>query len=270
MTSHNVIEDLFVFGIPLMPSSRAANWQRVLDNLQATLQSILHQRDQCFHCLLAVEDPIPLPEISSPKVTLVNITESQKQSFHRNRYDLANRDAGFKRAVLRWHAAKMGATFFMCADADDLLSDRIVEYIRARKPKYGAALNTGYVMDGETGKCLAAPSELIPIDSFDTYCGTSIISNLRVDQGDTASPLEKIWDYGHHLVRAAAIKNRTPLLDVFEPLAVYILNNGENLSLLQSNNSQHRSFAELTIDNINQHGSPLTKAQLEEFGLWLS
>jgi hypothetical protein len=268
MTSQNVIEDLFVFAIPLLPRSRAANWQRVLDNLQATLQSILNQRDQNFYCLLAVEDPIPLPEISNPRITLVNLQESQRKSFHRDSYIQANQDAGFKRAVLRWHAAKMGATYCMCVDADDLVSNKIVEYIRARKPKHGAALRTGYIMDGQTGKYLPAPSEHIPISSFDSYCGTSIITNLRADDQASSDPLSKIWNEGHHLIRDAAIENKTPLLDLHEPLGVYILNNGENLSTLESNASAIRSFAQSLIDNIDRYGSAMPKAQLEEFGLW--
>ena len=262
------VDDLFVFAIPLLPRSRAANWQRVLDNLQATLQSILNQRDQNFHCLLAAEDPIPLPEISSPKVTLANITAAQRKTFNRDDYHQANQDAGLKRAVLRWHATKMGATFFMCVDADDLVSNRIVEYTRDRKPQFGAALINGYVMDGQTGKCLAIPSEFVPVKSFDTYCGTSIISNLRCDPMVNSLALAKIWNYGHHLVRAAAFENNTPLLDLIEPLGIYILNNGENLSLLESNNQERRQFFQRTIENINLKGVPLTKAQLEEFGLW--
>jgi hypothetical protein len=262
------IEDLFVFAVPLLPRSRAANWQRVLDNLQATLQSILNQQDRNFHCLLAVEDPIPLPEISNPKITLVNITESQRRTFQRDNHNQSNRDAGFKRAVLRWHAAKMGATYIMCVDADDLVSNRVVEYTRARQPKYGAALRNGYVMDGQTGKCLPAPSEFVPVRSFDTYCGTSIISNLRCDQPDSSSKLAKIWDYGHHFIRAEAFQNNTPLLDLLEPLGIYILNNGENLSMLESNKSEQRSFVQRVVENINRHGSALSKAQLKEFGLW--
>jgi hypothetical protein len=268
MTSQNVIEDLFVFAIPLLPRSRAANWQRVLDNLQATLQSILNQRDQNFHCLLAVEDPIPLPEISSPRITVVNINESQRMSFHRDNYVLANQDSGFKRSVLRGRAEKMGATFFMAVDADDLVSNKIVAYTRERKPKYGAALRNGYVMDGGTGTCLPAPSEFIPLNGFDTFCGTTIVFNmLNVPSGDL-TPLSCLWLEGHNLVRAAAIANNTPLDDFTEPLAVYIMNNGENISMHMSNDAHRRSFAERTIETIKRHGAPLTKAQLEEFGLW--
>ena len=268
MAFENVIEELFVFAIPLVPRSRAASWQRVLDNLQATLQSILNQRDQNFHCLLAVEDPIPLPETANPNVSLVHIDESQRLNFARDNYSRANEDAGRKRSFLRSRAIEMGAKYIMFADADDLVSNRLVELTRAQKPEYGAAITNGFVMDSQTGKCLLEPSRFVRVKSFDTYCGTSIIMNLKYNMPDGSNPLAKIWELGHNQVRDAAIENNTPLLDLHEPLGVYMLNSGENLSTLETNDAKFRSFGHHVVENINRFGSPMTKAQLMEFGLW--
>ena len=41
-------EDLFAFCIPLIAREKSKNWQMVLDNLQATLQSMLKQSDRNF------------------------------------------------------------------------------------------------------------------------------------------------------------------------------------------------------------------------------
>ncbi len=268
ITPEGAIEDLFVFGIPLVPRSRAANWQRVLDNLQATLQSILQQKDQNFHCLIAVEDPIPLPEVKNPKVTLVTIEEVQRLNFGRDNYELANKDAALKRAILRTHANELGATYFMGTDADDLISNRVVAFTRSQKPEYGAAITRGYVMDSQTGKCLPVPGKHVRVTGFDTYCGTSIIMNLKFNAAKGSGSLAQLWDTGHNLVRAAAIENSTPLLELNVPLGIYMLNSGENISKLESNAPRLRLFEKHIVENINRYGSPLAKAQLMEFGLW--
>jgi hypothetical protein len=268
MTSANQFENLFAFAIPLLPKSRAANWNRVLDNLQATLQSILNQKDQNFICLLAVEDPIPLPEVSNPKVTLVNITAAQRKSFQRDNYDQANQDSWCKKSIMMTVAERLETKYIMFMDADDLISNSIVEYTRNLKPRYGVALRNGLVMDSQTGKCLPTPSKFVPVEGFDTYCGSSIIFNLATCQNESTSRKSRLWQTGHNIVRATAIANDTPLHDCWESMGIYMLNHGDNISMLESNKPPHKSFAQQTIENINRHGSPLTKAQLIEFGLW--
>jgi hypothetical protein len=268
------LEDLFVFAIPLVPKRRSIDWSRVLDNLQATLQSILKQTDLNFHCLLAVEDPIPLSEVDSSHITVVTISEAERLDFARDNYNMSNNDAGMKRARLLDRALQLGATYIMFTDADDLVSTKLVGLIRESKPAFGAALRQGFVLDSQAGLCVPVPSRFVPVDGYDTYCGSSIVFTLRnhnfeITVGSSYQnwPLN-FWSLGHGQVRQKLIENKTPLLDIDEPMGIYIVNSGENLSALSSNIEGYRSFLKSVISNIKTHGRPLSKAQIKEFGLW--
>ena len=89
--------DLFVFGIPLIPKRRANNWQRVLDNLQATLQSILNQTDQNFLVMIATEDAIDLPEINHGRIKIAPVPPQFTSEFSLDERLNSERDAGGKR-----------------------------------------------------------------------------------------------------------------------------------------------------------------------------
>jgi glycosyltransferase involved in cell wall biosynthesis len=274
LKSEREFVDLFVFAVPLLPQRRARDWSRVLDNLQATLQSILNQTDRNFHCLLAVEDSIPLAEVDSPHITVVNISEAERLDFARDNYNMSNNDAGMKRARLLDRALQLGATYIMFTDADDLVSNKLVGLIRESKPAFGAALRQGFVLDGQAGLCVPVPSRFVPVNGYDTYCGSSIVFTLRnqnfeITVGSSYHnwPLS-FWSLGHGQVRQKLIENKTPLLDINEPMGVYVINSGENLSALSSNTDGYRSFLNSVVTNIQTHGRPLSKAQLIEFGLW--
>jgi Putative rhamnosyl transferase len=246
----------------------------VLDNLQATLQSILNQTDRNFHCLLAVEDPIPLAEIDNPHVTVISIAPEERLDFERDNYRMSNIDAGLKRMILLDHARKQGATYVMFTDADDLVSMDLVEFVRKAKPGFGAALRQGFVLDSQSGRCLPVPSNYVPVDGYDTYCGTSIVFTLRSSdlENSSVSTLENwplnFFSLGHGSVRSLLIENNTPLLDINEPKGVYIINSGQNISIFSTNQDSFRSFLSSVIERIALHGRPLSKAQLKEFGLW--
>lgn len=126
LTAQN--KGLFVFAIPLVSRRRARDWQRVLDNLQATLQSILNQSDRRFVVLIAAEDEILLPEVKDSHVRLCVVAGLD---FERVNYHNSHSDATLKRTLLSEEACKLGASYLMFADADDLISKHIVAYVNS-------------------------------------------------------------------------------------------------------------------------------------------
>ena len=259
------ISDLFVFAIPLIPKHRAKNWQRVLDNLQATLQSILNQTDQNFMVLLAAGDEIDLPETNHMRVAVLNLQGDAQTNHNAEIYGASISDMNMKRGFMENEAKRIGARFLMHADADDLLSNRLVEFVRSTNHPNGYALTRGFVMNYASGKILPCPSEAIPVASFDDYCGTSIIYNM----GDKPSDWENVIGIqGHHKARFLAKNAGNPLLEIDQRMAIYVLNAGENISMYSKTKSRSPDFAYYVLEGIEKHGSPMTKSQQLEFGLF--
>jgi hypothetical protein len=261
-------EDVFVFAIPLVPKRRAKHWDTVIANLQATLQSILNQTDKNFHCFIAAEDPVFLKEIDSPYVTLIKVPNTEGLESATNDYAKSHLNIWRKRSIMTTAAIEINSKYLMFTDADDLVSNRLVEYIRTVKPEFGAAIRYGIVFDTKNGKCLPVPSEHVPVNSFDGYCGTSIVLTSRQATEEQSIAFTALCTHPHHTVRETAANYGMPLLDVLEMMAVYVLNTGENISTMSSNNEGRLKFARTVITNIENYGMPMTKAQLFEFGLW--
>jgi glycosyltransferase involved in cell wall biosynthesis len=261
-------EDVFVFAIPLVPKRRAKHWDTVIANLQATLQSILNQTDKNFHCFIAAEDPVFLKEIDSPHVTLIKVPDRNGLESANSDYAKSHRNIWHKRSIMTAAAIEIDAKYVMFTDADDLVSNRLVDYIRTIKPEFGAAIRYGFVFDPKNGKCLPVPSEHVPVKSFDGYCGTSIVLTSRQATEEQSNAFSALCTQPHHRIRETAAEYGMPLLDVLEMMAVYVLNTGENISVMPSNDEGRLKFARTVITNIENYGRPMSKAQLKEFGLW--
>ena len=169
---------LFAFSIPLIPRHRAKNWQLVLDNLQATLQSMLNQFDRNFVILLASTDELDLPELSHRQVVRVALRENYASHLQGNSHRDQLSDAGIKRRYNLNAARELGVTYFMHADADDLISNRLVEHVRHERHPIGYAVSQGLILDSRVGKFLMHPGPYSQGPSFSNTCGTSIIYNL--------------------------------------------------------------------------------------------
>jgi hypothetical protein len=263
----SAVDRLFVFAVPLVPKRRARDWQLVLDNLQATLRSMLNQIDQNYLVLIAAEDAIELPELTHPKVRCAEVPPEKRLEFDREDYDACNSDAYHKRALLTDEARKLPARYIMYCDADDLVSNRLVGFVRDAAPETGCVITHGFVMDHATGKVMACPSEGVPVERFDTYCGSCIIFNLDAPLQDKDWPVSTFM-LGHLNVRATLAERRQPLLDADGPLAVYVVNSGQNISSAASNKQGILSFNAKVAHYISTSGHAMTKDQLMEFGLW--
>ena len=256
--------NLFVFAIPLISKRRAKNWQRVLDNLQATLQSILNQNNQNFIALLVTNDQITLPEINHPQVISLMLPDNDIADHNESGFVVSRKDASYKRYALLHYARQTDAKYFMHMDADDLVSNKLVSIVSKTNHPVGCVLTNGYVMDYQTGKILPCPSPGIPVQGFDSYCGSSIIYNLNAKSSTNQNLANLIGFEGHHKSRSRAIAFNQPLLDIPEPLAIYVLNSEENLSI---NYGVENNFTKHVINEVDKEGTALNTAQILEFGL---
>ena len=133
---------------------KSKNWQRVLDNLQATLQSILNQIDGNFVVYIATNDQIELQEANDPRVFLVPVPSFKMPLIAQKEYNKSNFDANAKRVLLTEKAYSHNAPYIMYCDADDLVSNTLVQFVNQNPHPNGYAIRHGYVMDYSSGKRL--------------------------------------------------------------------------------------------------------------------
>lgn len=257
----------FAFCIPLIGKDKAIDWQRVLDNLQATLQSILNQLDENFVVYLATNDEIDLPEMKDQRVVPLRVSETLLPSFHQLNYGKSNVDAAAKRVEMTSKAYAEGIKHVMYCDADDLVSNTLVKYVRATRHPVGYAIHHGYVFDCQSGRYLPCPSAAIPVEGFDRFCGSSIILTLSEDLRKTRNGPLDIHTVGHDKIRRTLIDENRPLLDILHPSAIYIINSGENISLYDSNDGGRKGFMQQVIWHIQTQGTPMSQDMMREFGL---
>jgi hypothetical protein len=258
----------FAFCIPLIARENAHNWTRVVENLQGTLQSMLNQLDPEFLIFIASNDALEIPEISDPRVTVFPMPPDRLVGKAEFNYFAGNSDATLKRQFLTEKAREAQCKFVMYCDADDLVSSKIVQFVKKTNHSVGYAVCKGYVMDGETGLCVHCPSEAAPVKSFDTFCGTSIIITLSDNfTGEIEKPLELLITRGHLEVRTGLIDIGQPMFDIVHPSVIYLTNHGANISDLQSNKKIYRDFAAQVSDNVQGRGQPLSRELLMEYGM---
>ena len=259
--------NLFVFAIPLMPRQRAGDWHRVLGNLRATLRSVLNQTDPNFLVIIATSDSIDLPELRDPRIQILPVPQNNAVELEADSQPSSMRDKLYKQGVLATHANALGAGYLMQTDADDLVSNRLVAFVRVNPHPAGYAIRQGYAMDQASAKILPCPSKAIQVDGFDTYCGTSIILTLGAAANPNAYGPDFVAGMNHHVIRSTMMKSGHPLLDIEAPMAVYLLNTGENITRLAGNMPEHIDFFHDVTMLVRAHGVAMTEAQREEFGL---
>jgi hypothetical protein len=121
-----------------------------------------------------------------------------------------------------------GAGYLMLADADDLISNRLVDYVLTDRHASGYLVQEGYVFRVDTGHIAKHPFAGWEEVSFDKTCGTCAIMNLSEEDCRT----KELVIGGHiHWGEKYAEKGR-PLKPVPFRSVVYVRQSGENISRL--------------------------------------
>ncbi|MBG1233044.1 glycosyltransferase family A protein [Aestuariivirga litoralis] len=259
-------EGTFVIAIPLIPRKRAKDWDQILSKLQATLRSTLGQTDPDFRIIICTEDEIDLPEARHPKVRILLYGAGRPPSAYKNTHTLAIQDAYARRMRLTDEAMRISARHLMFLDADDLVSNRLVETIKALPFSCAYALSSGFVMDDATKKVALCPSELIKISHFDSFCGSSWVFSLSPQSTLPRGWLRLVKNTGHHQVREALSASGTSIHNIEQPLAIYLLNTGHNMSGAGTSDSTPGYYGTNGAAIAAKHGRALTPEESKEFG----
>jgi hypothetical protein len=149
----------FAIIIPFRPKAESIDWARESELLQQTIQSVLRQTYSKFKVFVLYTDA-PNVVVNDARVEYHEFPYGH-QHYHEmeNREDLLKKFKSEKLVVRRWDKARKlcyGAKlakeatcdYIMALDADDLLSNRLFDYLRKeveKKEQKGWYIETGYV-----------------------------------------------------------------------------------------------------------------------------
>ena len=251
---------IFVFAIPLIGSHLTDNFDVICHLLSKTLQSCLRQTDGDFRILVACNE-IPrsdkIPQDSWIEYLVLKRIEKSELAT-KPRHDVSTKRNALMRAAVDIHARH-----YFQMDADDLVSNRLVERVRRIGDQNGCIIGQGYLLDSRTNQLYLLPSPTFPNPSFDKLCGSSIVVSLLPEVGEEIKVknlefLRGVWRLGHGSVRGSFQSQGRPAHVLDFPAAIYRPNHGGNL-YMTLNRDERSSF----IDNFTSVSDPIKGGLLQ-------
>lgn len=213
---------MVTFGIPLKATGNPAEWSALCRLLSDTVRSVYNQTDQSLRIIIAC-NRMPLLDFSTDdRLEFLQIALASPKG-----HDEGDNDAGAKRWEIARRFLSGGGGYLMFLDADDLVSNRLVEFVRETQHESGYVFEQGYGMDAASRKILPIPQPGVTEAPFHQMCGSSIV--LRLAPGDL-SPRNgeeprytRLMRVGHTSVARAAEAEGRPMLTVPFRAAIYVV-----------------------------------------------
>lgn len=214
---------MFYFLIPLRGRQTATSWPQVCELLRGTLQSMLNQTDPDFQIIIAGHEPPDLGDIVDPRVSFFSVDIPQPATREQQMAD-----KGFKVRALAAAVRERGGGYVMYVDADDLVSERVVAFVRGDDNRIGYLAEQGYLLNGKTGTFKV-------LSNFNMLCGSCAIFHLAPEDLPRSAddPVRYVMDdyAGHKTLKATAAAKGRPLEPLPFPAVIYRTGHGENWSL---------------------------------------
>lgn len=210
-----------VFAIPLVGPGAVGDWEQVCALLNRTLESFRRQSVATWRAVICCQTRPPLPE--DARITHLPFDDPTPGN-----------DKWRKLAALSDHLSARAdvPALVMTFDADDLAAPMLVETL-LRHPR-GALLTHGHVFDaGHERLALARPQSLRQpgAKAFWKLCGSCAALPVDPAQGSAGAQwafLREMSQHEHRMIPYLAALAGGPLDRIDEPLALYLLNHGEN------------------------------------------
>ena len=215
---------MFYFGLPLKSQKMAKDWARTEYLLRRTLSSILRQSDPNFRIVIAAHELPDLKEIQDSRIEIIQV------DFPRPIFlDEPHVDKHRKREVIAAHIRKLGGGLIMFCDADDLISNRLVQFVNEHPHPNGYFVQNGYEYNLRCNRVRRCPW-------FYRLCGSCTILNLRPEDlpvtamEEAESRLRRIGLHVHAAWPDVLAAEGTPLMPLPFRAVMYVTNTGENMS----------------------------------------
>ena len=239
--------DTVTFGIPLISRSAAQDWASVEHQLNATVGSIYNQTDGRFRIILAGTDRPNLAVSTDQRFEFIAV-EQLPALDHTTYVSDGNR----KRYRIAQRLRQYGGGYLMLADADDLVSRRLVAHVLATRNPNGYSIGRGYMFDAVHG--WLAPFPFTEDARFDWESHTCAVFALTADElpqddDDQANRFGYLMERGHPAFRKRAAAEGRPFEDIPFRAAVYVRNTGENVSTRTASTTAGRTAFQAHLDD---------------------
>jgi len=243
-----LVSQPFAFCVPLLPKAVAADWGIVVDLLEDTLTSLENQHDHRFVLLLAGHE---MPELRRRYSFEIIFLQADWPTGSEIGEKL--RDKRWKRRLLLRELRARGGGYAMFLDADDLVSNRLVEHVLNDGNPNGYVIEQGYAYDRLNRRIAPIPGAWS--GSFDSVCGSCTVIKFNRDDlpadGDSSEQTLGMQLKRHSEWKEVMSGVGRPLAPVPFPAAVYVLNHSQNLhNAIKQNRDQQvpRKIAQRAID----------------------
>jgi hypothetical protein len=215
---------MICFLIPLRSEKSSSNWDLTVKLLNNTLKSVFNQTEPQFRVMIACHE-IPTLAVSYDarlEIIQVNYPPPEQVKDHLT-------DKYYKKRILVRRAQEHGGKYIMFVDADDYISNRLVNWVKNHDHPSGWFIETGYEYDASSNNLRITPK-------FNNICGTSAILNISVLIGSVETGFTEyervnkyLFDYGHNEWNRILKERKEHSLGVIPyRAAVYIMNTGVN------------------------------------------
>jgi hypothetical protein len=197
---------------------------------------VLAQKNQNFKIFIACHD-LPQGKIfNNPKINFLKADFPVPKN-----YDEQMQDKGKKRRMLEAAMHEHGDGYFMLLDSDDLVSNNLAEYVLNDNNRRGYVIKDGYKLNKSTMR-------FQKIDGyFNHTCGSSTIFYFKREDLPPHSndPHTYFCDkfQNHTTFMQDSIDLGRPLDLIPFPAGIYVVDNGENHSILSGNVKTQTSSA---------------------------
>ncbi len=255
--------------IPLRSRQVSPDFGRVSAQLRATIASVRAGASVAECRILIVGHDLPELDFAAHDVEFMSVEFAPPRRLPRDAADIEaltamRADKGRKILVALDRLRQTPRDYFMCLDADDLLSSRLLTYLRTERPAHGCYFERGYKFD------LASPLRIFPRRRFFHECGSSFV--LRIDAAPFPHRLDLSLGFSDKFIRRYDVHAYVPqaMADAGKPLqalpfpgAIYVVG-GQNFYANMFRRRYPRILTQLRNFTL---GHRLTPALASEFSL---
>ena len=217
----------------LRPQRASANWRQVCELFERTALSVFNQTNPNFRFVVACHEPPILNRSFDERLEFITLDLPIPDATYATR-DLDKRHKLM--AALR-RARELGADYVMSLDADDLVSNRLVDFVVSQPWADGWYVTRGYKY--VYGSRWIEPSHA----GFNLMCGSCNILSRRFfafpDDPEREREVDRIWFIGGHAAFAELFSAKGANLQSIPFSAVtYVSHEGERMRDLNPQNAR--------------------------------
>ncbi len=235
---------MLYFGVPLRSKAASKDWNNVTRVFNRTLHSICNQTDRNFKVFVACHDiPILDKQYDNRVEFLISDTPIPTNS---NEMLL---DKGWKISMIAKRIRENGGGYVMLVDSDDIVSNRIAEYVNAHPGQTGFLSRYGYIYNDGF-------SYVKRVFALHRICGSCSIVNYGIEDLPDSMP-QDLWDdslkekwiirKSHRIIPDYLREQGRELKEMPFPTTIYVRHTGDNHSMLSGSDLNWKRKIELFL-----------------------